>query len=233
MDVDSALSLVFAVGVVVACGALLAAFYGRATRSQLAAAATAVGIGAAAAWIGFAFELDLDSALAAAGLTVCCVVCLGAIGVLEGVLRARRLDGELTTAETRLRDLIEREATARSDELERTLARARADSPSRLAEEERRIADTRRSELAERERRVSAELGDSLTLVERRVEKRLTEWSADLDRIQQALGTRLAELSQKQQELFAKAHASLETEAAQVKTAAEEQRETVQRLREE
>jgi hypothetical protein len=231
--VDTALELVFAAGIVVAALALGAAFFAKVGRGTLVAAATVVGIGAAAAWVGFAFELDRSAALAAAGLTVCFAACLGALGVLEGVLRARRLDEELRVAESRLRELIEREAAERAEELERTLARARADSASRLAEEERRISDARRTEMTERERRAGAELGDALTLVERRVEKRLTEWSGDLDRLQQALAGRLAELSQRQQELFAKAQAHLEAEATQVKTASEDQRETVKRLREE
>src|SRR5581483_7605721 len=127
--------------------------------------------------------------------------------------RARRLDAEFGDAEARLASLIEREAAQRAEELERTLARARADSSSMLAEEERRLAEARRAEVNDRERRATAELGDALTLAERRVEKRLSEWSADLDRIQQALTSRLAELSQKQRDLIAEVNARMEADA--------------------
>jgi hypothetical protein len=78
--------------------------------------------------------------------------------------RGRRIDAEIDDAESRLRELVERETAERADELDRTLARARADSASLLAEQERKLADARRSELNDRERRMGAELGDALTL---------------------------------------------------------------------
>src|SRR5919202_3653215 len=163
MDVDTALEVAFAAGILVAAAALAAAFLGRAGKRALVAATTVVGVGAVAAWVGFASELDRESALAAAGLTVCFAACFGSLGVLAGVLRSRRLDDQLATADARLNQLIHRESSQRAEELERTLARARADSASLLAEEERRISDARRTELMERERRVSAQLGGAPT----------------------------------------------------------------------
>jgi Na+/phosphate symporter len=230
---DTVLELGFAAGIVVASAALALASFARATRRTLIGLASLLGLAAAAAWIGFAFELDRASALAAAGLSVCCLAAVAAIPLLAGVLRARRLDEEFGDAEARLASLIQREAAQRAEELERTLARARADSSSMLAEEERRLAEARRAEVTDRERRAAAELGDALTLAERRVEKRLSEWSTDLDRIQQALTSRLAELAQKQRDLIAEANTRMEADAVQLKAASEEQRETLKRMREE
>jgi hypothetical protein len=232
MTVQTGLEVAFAAAAIVAAAALGAALLSRATRAGLAAIAGVLGLAAVAGWVGFAFELDRQSALAAAGLTVCFAAALASIPLLVGIQRAHRIESEFDGAEARLRDLIRREAAQRNDELDRTLARARADSVSMLAEEERRVAEARRSELAERERRIGMELGDALTAAERRVERRLSEWSADVDRIQQALTARLAELSQRQRELLAEAQTRLETDAEQLKTTSEEQRETTKRLRE-
>ena len=123
--------------------------------------------------------------MAAGGLTVCSRSRRSDAPAARWPGADRRTDAELEAAETALRDLVERETVLRGEELERTLARARAETSSRLAEDERKLAEARRNELAQRERRVTGELGEALALVERRVEQRLTEWSADLDRIQQ------------------------------------------------
>ena len=232
MRVQTILELAFAAGVVVAAVAVAGALTVRASRRTLITLASILGAAAAAAWVGFAFELDRESGLAAAGLTVCCLAALAAIPLLAGVERARRIDDEIDGAEARLRGLVQREAKERQEELERTLARARADSASLLAEEERRISDQRRAELTDRERRASAELGEALTQAERRVEQRLAQWSSDVDRIQQGLTARLAELSQRQRDVLAEAQARLTADADQLKATSDEQRDTLRRLRE-
>jgi len=61
----------------------------------------------------------------------------------------------------------------------------------------------------------------------------LTEWSGDLDRIQQGLTTRLGELAQRQRDALAEAHARLETDTQQLKSASEDQRAILAKLREE
>ena len=168
--------------------------------------------------IGFAAVV----VVAAGGMTVCAALAFLAIPLTAALARQQRIDVELDAAETRLRELAASETKTRMEELERTLARARADSSSRFAEEERRLADERRQELAQRERRIAGELGETLALVERRVEQRLADWSGDLDRIQQAMTTRLAELAQRQREAVGEARTRLEADLEQVKTASEE-----------
>src|SRR5437016_12529652 len=149
---------------------------------MLAGIAGVLGLGATAGWVVFAFDVDRGTAVAAGGLTVCFAAALLTIPLRSGLARSRRANEELDAAETALRELVERETAKRADELERTLARARADSSSRLAEEERKLADARLNELSQRERRLAAELGETVALVERRVEQRLSEWAGDLDR---------------------------------------------------
>ena len=233
MTVETIVQIGFAVGVAVAAAVIATAFFGRGSRELLIGISVLLGLGAAAAWVAFGLDPDRDVAVAAGGLMICFAGSLATIPLRAGILRGRRLDDELGAAEARLRGLIEREAAERAAELERTLARARADSSSLLAEQERKLADARRTELNDRERRVAAELGDTLTLVERRVEQRLAEWSADLDRIQQGLTTRLGELAQRQREALAQAHARLEADTEQLKSASDDQRVILAKLREE
>lgn len=226
------MQIVLAVGVIVVAVAIAAALSGRASRRDLVGAAGFVGLAALGAWIVFGFDLDRDTAVAAGGVTVCFAATLLTIPLRAGLARSRRIDAALEEAEAVLQELVNRETVRRADELERTLARARADSVSRLAEEERKLADARLSEFGQREKRLAGELGEALALVERRVEQRLTEWSSDLDRIQQGLTTRLAELAQRQRDAVAEANARLEADTQQLKGASEEQRAILAKLRE-
>jgi hypothetical protein len=230
---ETAVQIAFAAAVVVAGAAVAATLAGRAPRRVLAGLAALLAIGAAAGWILFTLDTDSGTAVAAGGLTLCAAVVLLTIPLGEALARSRRIDAELEAAETRLREVAERETKMRTEELERTLARARADSSSQYAEEERRLAEARRDELVERERRISSELGETVALVERRVEQRLADWAGDLDRIQQGMTSRLAELAQRQHDAVAQAHARLEADMEQLKTASEEQRTVLAKLREE
>jgi hypothetical protein len=230
---ETAVQITFAAGVVVAGGAIATTLAGRAPRRVLVALAALLGVAATAGWVVFALDVDSGTAVAAGGITVCAVAVLLTVPLGEALARRRRIEAELAAGETRLRELAERETKLRTEELERTLARARADSSSRFAEEERRLAEARRTELTERERRISGELGEALALVERRVEQRLADWSGDLDRIQQGMTTRLAELAQRQHDAVAQAQSRLEADMEQLKTTSEEQRTILAKLREE
>jgi gas vesicle protein len=230
---ETAVQIAFAAGVVVLAATIATALAGRGSRRELAGIAGLLGLAATGGWVVFALDVDRGTAVAAGGLTVCFAAAVLTLPLRSGLARTQRIEAELEEAETALRDLVERESVLRGEELERTLARARAETSSRLAEDERKLAEARRNELAQRERRVAGELGEALALVERRVEQRLTEWSADLDRIQQGLTTRLAELAQRQREAVGEAQSRLETEMEQLKAASEDQRAILAKLREE
>jgi hypothetical protein len=229
---ETIFELLFAAGVVVAATALAGAALERFGRRALVALAVLVAGMATGAWVSFALQSGREVAVAAGGLTVCAAAVVAGIGVLQAVARGRRIEQQLAEAEGRLRGVVERDTESRAAELERTLARARAESVSLLAVEERRIAEERRSAMAERERRATAELAEALALVERRVEQRLADWASDLDRAQQTLTTQLTQLGHQQREALAEAHARFEADAAELKAAREDQRSMVTRLRE-
>ena len=233
MNAETAVQIAFAVGVLVVGSAIAGALSGRVARRVLVGIAGLVGLAAVGGWIVFALEVERGTAVAAGGLTVCFAAALLTIPLRSGLARSRRVNEELNVAETALRELVERETAKRADELERALARARADSSSRLAEEDRKLADARLSELNQRERRLAAELGETVALVERRVEQRLSEWAGDLDRMQQGLTTRLGELAQRQRDAVAEAQARLEADTQQLKSASEDQRAILAKLRQE
>jgi len=233
VNAETAVQIAFAVGVLVVGSAIAGALSGRVARRVLVGIAGLVGLAAVGGWIVFALEVERGTAVAAGGLTVCFAAALLTIPLRSGLARSRRVNEDLNVAETALRDLVERETAKRADELERTLARARADSSSRLAEEDRKLADARLSELNQRERRLAAELGETVALVERRVEQRLSEWAGDLDRMQQGLTTRLGELAQRQRDAVAEAQARLEADTQQLKSASEDQRAILAKLRQE
>jgi gas vesicle protein len=233
VSAETAVQIVFAAGVVLVAAAIGVALSGRGTRRLLIGAAALLGLAATTGWVVFALDVDRGTAVAAGGLTVCFAAGLLTLPLCAGLARTRRVDAELDEAETALRELVERETVLRGEELERMLARARAETSSRLAEDVRKLAEARRGELAQQERRLAGELGEALALVERRIEQRLTDWSGDLDRIQQGLTTRLAELAQRQREAVAEAQSRLETEMEQLKAASEDQRAILAKLREE
>ena len=149
---EEVFELVFAGAVVAVFGSTAAALLGRVSRSVLLALTGLVGAAAAAAWVAFALDPTQSLAVAAGGLTVCAVLQLGTLAMRRLVARTKDVERQLSEAEQRLDSLVTRETEARAAEMERTLARARADSLSRLVGEERRIAEERRAALAERER---------------------------------------------------------------------------------
>ena len=134
----------FAAAAVVVGASLAAALRGGIGAKSIAALATLIGVGAVAAWVSFALDPSRAVAIAAVGLTVAAAIEGTLVRVRRSLARARRVDDEAAQAERRLRELVERETAAHAAELERTLARARAESTSLLLDEERRIAEARR-----------------------------------------------------------------------------------------
>ena len=227
---EEAFELVFAGAAVVVFASAGAALFGRVSRNTLAALTGLVAVAAAAAWVVFALEPTRALAVAAGGLTVCAGLELGTIALQRLVVRAQDVERQLDQAETRLDALVARETEAHVAEIERTLARARADSLSRLVAEERRIGEERRSALVERENKASAELSEALAQVEQRVSRRLTEWTADLERTEQSLAAQLTGLAKRQQQLMAEAKSHIALDTERLDTASEAQRERLAAL---
>jgi hypothetical protein len=232
VSLEVAFEIVFAAGVVVAAGALAGAAFEQVGRRALIGAATAIGIGAVAAWIAFAFEPSTGLAIVGTGLVACELAAVGALGLRRGMARSRALDREFERARAKLTAAVETETRDRTSEIERTLARARADSLSAYAEEERRLAETRRTALEESEERLRHGLAQAFTKVQGQVEQRLASWHQDLDRAQRDLGERLEQVAQRERTLIEALEARLVDDADRLQGVDEEQRAIVVRLRE-
>jgi hypothetical protein len=218
------LELVFAGAVLAVFAAAAAVVLGRISRSALRALVGALCAAAVAGWVVFALEPQADVAVAAGGLTACAALGIGLLALRELLRRERDLEGQLEEARERLESIVRKETETRAAELERTLALARAQSLTRLIEEERRMGEERRAALHERERRASAELGEALGKVEQRVSRRLADWTGDLERAEQSFAAQVAAVGQRQEQLLAEASARLKIETERLDTASEDQR---------
>jgi uncharacterized phage infection (PIP) family protein YhgE len=230
--VDAA-QIVFAVTAAVTAASLAAAAFDRASRTLLLWLAIGIGILAVAAWVVFVWKRDAALAVVAGGMTLAFAAELLALRLRDLLRAAGRVDEQLARAQSRLHSLVAREAEERAAELELVLARARADSTSLLAEQERRIAEERRSAAAERSRAAVDELGEALTKAQQQIEARFTAWQDDLDRAQNAVGDQLAQLAQRQKQLISEAEARIAADAERLEAESEQQRAGLVKLREE
>src|ERR1700693_629545 len=158
MALTTVFDIVFAGGVVVAALALAGAAVRFLPRSALVGLAAFELGGAVAAWAAFALSHahPRELAISAGGLIGCLLAASASLLLQRALVRTDAMDANLEETQTALRALVAREAAESTAELERLLARARADSVSVLIEEERRIAEEHRRGLAEREREVAA-----------------------------------------------------------------------------
>jgi hypothetical protein len=147
--------------------------------------------------------------------------------------RIADVEAELDRARDELARVIREETATSSAEIQRLFARERADSASRLQEEERRIADERRRDVIERERQAGAELSLKLAAAQERLEQRLAGWSADLDRTKQSLTAELGKLAERQKVLVRQAEDRLQADREKIDEAGELQVAALQRLRDE
>jgi hypothetical protein len=233
MSLATGLDVGFAAAAVVAGGALGLAALRAASRFALTLLTGLVLAGAVAGWIVYALRQGhpREMAVAAGGITACALVTATSLLVAWALARAAATETHVTAAEQRLRDLVDAETRERAAELEHTLARARADSISLLANEERRIADERRTTFSERERELVGSLTQALTEVQAQVAQRLADWKRDLDRAAGSTKERLAELAERQQQLLADAEARLVADSDRLSAESDTQREGMARLR--
>jgi hypothetical protein len=227
----------FEIGFAVAVGIAALALTGAALRFLPRWALVFLGLivlgGAASGWVMFALRHShpRELALAAGGLTAAALACGAALTVRWALARAADTDAHVAAAQARMRELVDAEAAERAAELERTLARARADSISLLAEEERRISEERRTAFGDRERELVASLTEALTATQTQVSQRLTDWKKDLDRAAEGTKERLAELADRQKQLLTDAGARLDADAERLAMESDTQRESLVRLR--
>jgi len=233
VQLTKAVEIGFAVAAVITGTSLAAALVDRLARRVGIGLAALLGAGAIAAWVAFALHERGAIAVAAAGITLAVLAEIGAIRIHRLLEMIRGVDRQLARAEARLRQLIQQDAEERTAELERTLARARADSASLLAEQERMLADERRRAADERERGAVAKLTDALTTAQRQIETRFQSWSGDLDRLQRDVDDRLAGLAARQRQLVLDAEGRIAADAERIEAESKQQRAGLVRLRDE
>jgi uncharacterized phage infection (PIP) family protein YhgE len=233
VDLLQAAQIVFAAAAAVAAVSLLGASFDRVPARVLPVLACVLGLTAVAAWVAVGLRPGTNLAVAAGGITLAFAAELAALRVPALLRAARRVDEQLARAQARLNSQIAREAEERSTELERTLARARADSVSVLEEQERGIAEERRSAALERSRVATDELGEALTAAQQQVDARLSAWRDDLDRAQNAVSDQLAQLAQRQKQLLSDAEARIAADAERLEGESEQQRASLVRFRDE
>jgi uncharacterized phage infection (PIP) family protein YhgE len=233
VDLVAVAQIVFGLTAAVTAGSLLAAAYDRADRRVLLALALVIGVGAVAAWVAFVLRRDAALAVVAGGMTLAFCAELLAVRIRDLLRAAGRVDEQLARAQSRLHSLVAREAEERAAELERVLARARADSASLLTEQERRIAEERRAAAAERSQASVDELGEALTRTQQQIEARFNAWNDDLERAQNAVVDQLAQLAQRQKQLISEAESRIAADAERLEAESEQQRAGLVRLRDE
>ncbi|HEY8406506.1 MAG TPA: hypothetical protein VIK66_00885 [Gaiellaceae bacterium] len=233
MALTTLFDIVFAVATAAAAASLALAALRKATTSTLIAVSGLLAAGAVTGWTVYALRHHREVAVAAGGITVCALVVAGAVALRRALARAEEFDAHLAAAQTRLREQIAAEAADRAAELERTLARARADSVSLLQEEERKLAEEHRREFLQREREIANELTASLNATQSQVDQRVASWAQDLERSAETTKARIAELAQRQRQLVSDVEVRLAADAERFSAESEEQRAGLARLRSE
>jgi hypothetical protein len=233
MSLTTGFDVGFGAAIAVAAIALVGAALRALSRPVLGFLTAVVAGGAVAGWVFYALRHDhpRELAVAAGGITVAAIATGASLVVAWSLRKAADTDAHITTAQQRLRDFVDAEAAERAGELDRTLARARADSISLLADEERRIAEERRVAVSDRERELIAALTQALTDVQVQVSQRLADWKLDLDRAAESTKERLAELSDRQRLLLTDTEARLVADSDRLAAESETQRAGMQRLR--
>ena len=195
----------------------------------------AVGSAVAAAVLGVNLVADFTSTdallLAAAGLGACAVAEAGLFALSRGLARLRQEERLIAAGEAHIESVLEASAKERTVELERTLARERANTAHLLSQQERKLSVERRDLIARQADRARSELATSIEQVQERLEQRLTAWAADLDRGQRVLEKRLNDLATRQNEAIKTYEARLAADSDYLRTATEEQQTALARLR--
>ncbi|HSK15964.1 MAG TPA: hypothetical protein VK915_07310 [Gaiellaceae bacterium] len=235
----SALLVAFAIGFLVVAVSLVAVVFARVRERALLASAVALGVLALAAVVVAGLEIARGSAeeelllVSAGGLLVAALAQAALVVLSRALARARDVEAAGDRARARLDAALAAHAEERKAELERTLAKERANASYVLGEQERRLGEERRDMVARQAERARVELAGTVASAQERLESRLRAWAADLERGQRALETQVGQLAQQQREALAAYDARLEADTERLGAASEEQREALAQLRSE
>jgi hypothetical protein len=234
-----ALEIAFAAAVAVVGVSLAAVAFARVPERLLLGLAVALGIAALAGGVVAGIEIaggSDDSELllvSAGGLFLAAFAETGLYLVTRGLRRVREFEQVQDDARARLDAYLEQQAEERRSELDRVLARERANAGYMLGEQERRLAEERRDSVARQAEHARVELTEAVAGAQGRLETRLMAWAADLDRGQQELEAQLARLSQRQKEALDAYDVRLHADAERLAAASEEQKQALVQLRSE
>jgi hypothetical protein len=236
--VELAFELAFAVGLTVVALSFATLALGRARERYLVLLTVVLAFGAVAATgallanVLHRFTDNDPLLLAAGGLAGAAIAELGLVALMRGFRRTRDIERLSEAAREDLASFVETEVRERLLELERLLARERANASHQLSEQERRLAEERRDIVERQTERARVELTQAVSAVQERLERRLMAWAADLDRGQRELEAHLTGLSERQREAVAAYEARLAADTEHVEAASEEQKLALVKLRE-
>jgi hypothetical protein len=231
------LEIAFAVALAAVALSLVLVSFGRAPDRLLLGAAVTFAALAVGGAVAVGIDLTDDFAdtgklllatggVAAAALGEACLFVLA-----RGLRRLREHERLGEAIRAQVQTVLTDDAENRRRELERTLARERANASYALGEQERQLAEERRDQVARQAERARVELSDAVASAQERLESRLRAWAADLDRGQRELESQLGELGQRQREALAAYDARLRADAERLAAVSEEQKQALVQLR--
>jgi hypothetical protein len=227
------LQIVGVAAIVLAAVSLALSAFTRGVKRIAVAFSTAIGVLAIGSWVAVGLRPATDRAIAAASTSVAFVASLGAIALTAGLERGRRIERELERGRLQLRSLIDDETRQRVGELDRLLARARADSSSQLAEQERGLTESRRHAIAEAEKSFHEKLAEMISEAQRDIEEKIASWRRDLGRSEDTLGREVGDLIRQSERLIQEMRARIKADGDRIESESEEHRASINRLREE
>ena len=234
---EVALEIVFVAALAAVAASVTAAAWGRLPERALLAAAITFTV--AAVLSGIAVGVDLVEGFAetdalllvTGGLALAALAEATLYALARGLRRVGDLERVAQSARERLEAYLEEHAEQRRAELERVLARERANATYVLGEQERKLAEERRDHVARQAESSRIELAEAVASAQERLERRLRGWAADLDRGQRELEAQLGQLGQRQGEALAAYDARLSADAERLAAATDEQKQALARLR--
>jgi hypothetical protein len=233
MSLVTGLQIACTAAIALAAIALLLAASSRGTRRVMIAFAAVTGALAAGSWVAVVLRTGHELLGSAVGATGAFCAALGAIALVVGLQRTRQIDRELERGRVMLRAELDKEVRTKVGELERIAARARADSSSQLAEQERALAETRRHAVAEAEQSLKEKLSQMLAKTQRDVEERVESWQRDLGHSETAISHEVSDLIRGVQGMVQETRARIEADGERISAESDEQRALIARLREE
>jgi chromosome segregation ATPase len=234
-----ALEIAFAAAVAIVAASLAAVAFARVSERVLLGLTVVLALAALAGAVAAGIEIadgtdDTELLLVTVGgLALAALAEAGLFLLRRGLRRVREVERVQDEALAQLDAHLQEQLDERRAELDRTLARERANASYMLGEQERQLAEERRDAVARQVEHARMELTEAVTSAQGRLENRLTAWAADLDRGQRELEAQLNKLGQRQKEALAEYDARLRTDAERLSAASDEQRRALAQLRSE